>query len=139
MALLPELNKNQTIDNVREFFDREVPRIKVMAGRSYTDVKSPTISDMPGASVYGNSSDEKMSNHTQATVYMNELARAIASMPQQEREFMTLRYLHDLTWLEVEQRTGYSTSRGIQIIQSAFLYFADAYSDVYELRDFKEC
>ncbi|MDA5459029.1 hypothetical protein B816_517 [Weissella confusa] len=47
---------------------------------------------------------------------------------------MWLRYGRHLEWLQVEALTGYSTRRGQEIIEEAFLLFADNFSDVYDLR-----
>lgn len=134
MALLPAVNKRETIENVREFFDREFPRIMNMADVTYVELKSPTISDMPGAPKHGNSNDDKFSNHAQAVYYLECVVRAIKAMRQPHRHFMELRYLQHKEWLEIEEITGYSTRRGMEIIEEAFLYFADRFSDTYELR-----
>ncbi|MFR6559900.1 MAG: ArpU family transcriptional regulator, partial [Weissella confusa] len=55
-------------------------------------------------------------------------------MTQPHRHFMWLRYVRHLEWLQVEALTGYSTRRGQEIIDEAFLLFADNFSDVDDLR-----
>jgi len=134
MALLPEVDKRKTINNVRDFFDNEFPRIMNMADISYIDLKSPTISDMPSSPSYGNSSDEKFSNHTQAVTYLEAVVAAVKNMTQPHRHFMELRYLQHKSWLQIEELTGYSSRRGMEVIEEAFLLFADRFSDTYELR-----
>ena len=47
MALLPELDKRKTRENVRQFFEDELPRFQQQAHMSFGDVKSPIISGMP--------------------------------------------------------------------------------------------
>lgn len=134
MALLPAVNEKATREAVREFFDSEWPRIVNMADMGYVDLKSVEISDMPSARSFGNANDERLANHTDAVHYYDAVVHAIKVMTQPHRHFMWLRYVRHLEWLKVEELTDYSTRRGQEIIEEAFLLFADNFSDVYDLR-----
>ena len=134
MALLPAVNEKATREAVREFFDSEWPRIVNMADMGYVDLKSVEISDMPSARSFGNANDERFTNHTDAVYYYDAVVHAIKVMTQPHRHFMWLRYVRHLEWLQVEALTGYGTRRGQEIIDEAFLLFADNFSDVDDLR-----
>lgn len=134
MALLPELDKRKTRENVRQFFEDEFPRLQQQAHISFVDVKSPIISGMPGGGHDGNATDIKLSIHTQAKVYVHVVLDAFAGMTQPYRHFMELRYFNNLTWDQVCERTGYSTRRGQEIISEAFLMFAEGFADTYDFR-----
>ncbi|MBJ7644200.1 ArpU family phage packaging/lysis transcriptional regulator [Weissella confusa] len=134
MALLPAVNEKATREAVREFFDSEWPRIVNMADMGYVDLKSVEISDMPSARSFGNVNDERFTNHTDAVYYYDAVVHAIKVMTQPHRYFMWLRYVRHLEWLQIEALTDYSTRRGQEIIEEAFLLFADNFADVYDLR-----
>ena len=134
MALLPAINEKATREAVRDFFDNEWPRIVNMADMGYVDLKSVEISDMPSARSFGNANDEKFANHTDALIWYDAVIHAIQVMTQPHRYFMWLRYVRNLEWLQIEELTDYSTRRGQEIIDEAFLLFADSFSKVYDLR-----
>ncbi|MDR3241791.1 MAG: RNA polymerase subunit sigma-70 [Lactobacillaceae bacterium] len=137
MALLPAIDEQKTIENVRQFFDHDFPRLQNMAHISYVSIKSPVISGMPTGSTYSNVNDEKVSSYVYANNVLDSVLEACRSMTFPHRDFMELRYFKGLTWMQVQDRKGYSDSRGYQIIREAFLQFADAFADTEDFRIFK--
>lgn len=139
MALLPEfeIDEHATIEQVRKFFDNDLPKIMLMANKSYVDIKSPVISGMPSQPHEGNSTDDKLSNYAYANSILESFLLACKSMPHPHREFIELRYLKDLSWGDIEIRMNVTTRRGNQIINEAFLQFAWAFSDTEDFRIFK--
>lgn len=137
MALFPELNEDETVENVRELFESDLPKLQNMAHVNYIEAKAQVISGMPSGGSRGNSSLDKSNNYAYANSMLSEIIDACDSMRAPHREFLELRYFKGLEWLEIEIRTGYSTRRGLQIIREAFLQFAWAFSDIKDLRVFK--
>ena len=129
-----ELDEKQTISNVREFFSKELPIIKAQARVSFISLKSPVIDGMPKSSNTGNNVETKLTNHMQSKQWLEEIVEVIRSMPEKPRMFLDYRYLQSLQWLEIEQRTGYSTRRGEQLVNQGFLMFANAFIDIYDFR-----
>ncbi|MHB9648892.1 ArpU family phage packaging/lysis transcriptional regulator [Weissella paramesenteroides] len=128
------LNKRATIANVREFFEKEWPTIRAQAHVSWAGTKSPVISGMPRASMVGNADDDKFSAHAQATEWVDGVIQACQGMTQPHRHFLELRYFKDMEWLDIEALTDYSTRRGEQIINEAFVMFAYGFIDTYDFR-----
>ncbi|MCB6839660.1 RNA polymerase subunit sigma-70 [Weissella viridescens] len=137
MALLPEIDEEKTIANVRDFFEHDFKRLQNMAHISYVSIKSPIISGMPTGSSVSNYNDDKLSNYSYARKTLDDVLRACEHMSYPYRDVLELRYFKGLSWLEVTDRLGYSTSRGHQLINDSFLQFAEAFSDIYDYRVFK--
>ena len=62
------------------------------------------------------------------------LLELVSSLPEIYRAVLDCRYFKGLSWLEVTDRLGYSTSRGHQLINDSFLQFAEAFADIYDYR-----
>ena len=132
-----ELDEKATVNNVRRFFEHDWPIIQERAHISFVDVKSPVISGMPSSGMTENANDNKYSIHAQASKWVDDIIKAHQGMKQPHRSFLELRYFKGLKWLEVEERTGYSSKRGQEIINEAFLGFAEAFADTYDYREYR--
>ncbi|MFP7242370.1 ArpU family phage packaging/lysis transcriptional regulator [Pediococcus pentosaceus] len=137
MDLLPEIDEKATIANVRKFFDKDFPRLQVMAHISYVDIKSPIITGMPSQQHYGNLVDDKLTAYANANALLDRVLDACRSMRHPHREFMEKRYFKNMSWLMINQSSGYSPRRCQQIINEAFLQFAEAFQDTEDFRVFK--
>ncbi|MCM0582137.1 hypothetical protein H9L19_06350 [Weissella diestrammenae] len=137
MALLPAINEQATVRNVRHFFDYDFLRLQQMAHISYVSIKSPIITGMPTGETFGNSNDEKVTNYAFANKTLNDVLESCKSMTFPHRDFMELKYFKGMSWIEIQELKGYSESRGYQIIREAFLQFAEAFADVEDFRVFK--
>ena len=137
MALLPDIDEEKTIANVRDFFEHDFKRLQNMAHISYVSIKSPIISGMPIGSSVSNSTDDKLTNYSYARKTLDDVTRACEHMPEIYRAVLEYRYFKGLSWLEVTDILDYSTRRGQQLINDSLLQFAEAFSDVYDYRVFK--
>ncbi|WP_371190533.1 ArpU family phage packaging/lysis transcriptional regulator [Weissella viridescens] len=137
MALLPDINEKQTIENVRNFFNKDFPRLQNMAHISYVEIKSPIITGMPTGAKTGNSNEDKLTNHTYAKSVLDDVLQACRTMSYPYRDIMELKYFKGLSWFEITERLGYSTRRGHELINDAFLQFAYAFADTEDFRVFQ--
>ena len=129
-----KLDTKQTQGNVRAFFEQELPIIMAQAHINYIDLKSPIIDDMPRSRHVGNAMDNKATNYIQARQWLKEIIEAIKYVPEKPRQFLKYRYLDNLTWTQVEVRSGYSRKRGQDLINDGFIYFANSFIDTYDFR-----
>ncbi|NFA01999.1 ArpU family phage packaging/lysis transcriptional regulator [Weissella cibaria] len=136
MALLRKLNEKATEAAVRDFFESEFKHIKAQARINHVDLKSPVISDMPGGPKNGNSVEEKLTNHMQAKVYMEQVRQAINAMPKPEKYFFKYRYIDDMEWIDISELMNMTPRTGQKYIGRALRYFADAFADVHDFRVF---
>lgn len=131
MALLPELDKRKTVDNVRYLFEKELPRLENMARVS---LGSPTISDMPASRPDGNGNDQKYTDAIWARNIITNIKAACEYMPEPYRTMLKLRYFHKLTWVEIEERMYIGERVGQKRIERAFMYFAESFYETDDLR-----
>ncbi|AIM63080.1 hypothetical protein [Weissella ceti] len=131
MALLPELDKRKTIDNVRYLFEKELPRLENMARVS---LGSPTISNMPSSRPDGNGNDQKFTDAIWAKNIITNIKAACEYMPEPYRTMLKLRYFDKLTWQAIEERMYISERVGQKRIEQAFMYFAESFYETDDLR-----
>lgn len=131
MALLPELDKRKTVDNVRYLFEKELPRLENMARVS---LGSTTISDMPTSRPDGNGNDQKYTDAIWARNIITNIKAACEYMPEPYRTMLKLRYFHKLTWVEIEERMYIGERVGQKRIEKAFMYFAESFYETDDLR-----
>ena len=130
------IDEKQTLANVRAFFTKELPIIKAQAHVSFISLKSPVLDAMPRSGDASNRVEDKLTNHLQAKQWLSEIVEVIKCLPEKPRMFLDYRYLQSLQWLEIEQRTGYSTRRGEQLVNQGLMMFANAFIDIYDFRVF---
>lgn len=135
--LVHELDGKVTIEKVRTFFEKDLSKLLDMAHISYSDVKSPMMSDVPKASANENSMDNKMSWHNYAIDILNKVVKAFDGVGEKKRRFIEARYFNHLTWYEITDLTGYSRTQGSKILNDALIEFAWAFVDTEGLRIFK--
>ncbi|SCB99079.1 hypothetical protein [Weissella bombi] len=121
-----DLDEKATIRNVREFFNRELPIIKARAHQAYIDIQNYDFKNIPN--------DEKLSNYMQACQRLDEIVKAVIAIPTKNRQFIDYRYMKYKQWLEIEELSGYSRKRGQELLNEAFLYFANGFTDTYDFR-----
>lgn len=131
MALLPELNKRETVSNVRFLFEKELPRLENMA---HVSLGSPGVSDMPTNRPDGNGNDQKYTDAIWARDIIANIKSACEYMPEPYRTMLKLRYFHKLTWSEIEERMYISERVGQKRIEKAFMYFAESFYATDDLR-----
>ncbi len=137
MTLLPELDDEKTIQNVRLFFEKDFEKLQRMAHIAYVDIGSPVISGMPATHSSDNASESKSTLHVYAKDMLEKVKKACCGMDRLHREFMEYRYFKRLKWYEIEAITGYHRSRGNEILNEACLQFAWAFADTEDFRVFK--
>lgn len=137
MSLLPELNEEATISNVKRFFEKEFPPLQNMAHISFVDVKSPVISGMPVTHGMDNGSETKSTLHIYAKNVLHKVIMACGGLDCRHRKILELRCFKELTWFEIYEVTGYGKTRAQELLNESFLQFAWAFADVDDLRVFK--
>lgn len=128
-ALFPEIDENETASKVMDFFKVTYPKMRRVAGRNVTDLKSPMISDMPKAAPIGNTTEETIIRRMVAGQVVNQTREAIYHCDNKSSTILKLLYLTDgqYTDEQVWQRIGYEKTQYYYYKKIALLCFADAY------------
>lgn len=124
MSLFPEIDKNKTITNVREFFEKDLPMLEQTAG---TFLKSVQLTSQPSGNHNTNATLDMMTRQVWARDQLDKVAQTLPHMPEQLRQILELRYFDKLTWQAIEERCYISERTGQNRIRQAFLYFAYGY------------
>lgn len=128
MGLLPELNEKRTAESVRCFFKKEYPIALRIAGKNFSVLRSPVMDGMPSATMQDEDRDRAIVKHADATVLVNQVAKAI----QMVNEFNSISgqllletYADCKSTIQIANDLGYSVSRVNQLQQDALCQFAD--------------
>jgi ArpU family phage transcriptional regulator len=135
--LLPELDHKATIKRVRRFFEEDFRTLQNMAHVSYMDIESPTLKDLPDKSVVSNTVNSKTNNYMYAIETLAEVKTALSGMNGHNRKLIEYRYFKRLTWYDIAELTEYSLTQSKKLLNGALIEFANGFSDVKDLRVFK--
>lgn len=72
---------------------KQCRRLMRTAGQRLTDLQSPTISDMPRSSSYGNAVEERIVRQVSAQQELGEIYRAITWLSDDEQRLLVAKYL----------------------------------------------
>ena len=62
MGLFPELDEKKTIDNVKNYFKKEFPRLKARSHMNLTNIQSPSFDSVgPGGSFRNHQEEDRKS------------------------------------------------------------------------------
>lgn len=92
MYLLPEIDSKQTKKNAKKVLNqyRGLARI---AGRSLTDIKSPSVTGMPKVTSFGNSKEIKNTNVLSATIEIEDVEQAVSNLSKECLEVIYFTYM----------------------------------------------
>lgn len=136
-SLLKEPDEKKTISNVRNFLNKEFPRLMTKSRTSLSDIQAVTISDMPSVKSIRNSNEDKITSVITAKEAVDETIWAIESCPSVYRAILWLRYIEELKDSAIMERLIFSQSRYYELKNSAMLWFADGFEEYYDLHVYK--
>ncbi|USQ67663.1 autolysin [Companilactobacillus allii] len=131
MFLIPEYDESKCKNNVRPILN-QYRRLARIAGRSLTDLKSPTISDMPSATPYGNRQEENNSTVISARMELDEINRAMNNLSQECFEVVYLTYMAKEKFTDTKIAysvfQSYDSSKSVERKRSiGLIQFCEAY------------
>lgn len=130
IELFPEVNKKKKrLTGLSIFFNHTIPKMERYAHQSITDIKSPTISDMPKANHVGNSAEETIYKHLYAQEVLKRTIEAIENCSNISKMIISKLYFtreKPLDW-QIMKQLHYHENRYYFYKNRAFLEFADAY------------
>ena len=130
---LPEIDEKETIATVRQYFDVRIPRLENIARAS---IKSVTMDGVHSQHGVG-SDDNGMVARIDAKNELRSVAELIEGLGGNESKFMKYRCIDKFTWDQISEKSGYSSSRGYQVIREAFIKFAERAGDEFDLVVYK--
>lgn len=124
MGLLPEINEEQTINNVKSFFNGEYERLCRLAGGGIT-ISSPQLDGMPRAQAKGNPTEARFIKVANYHLLVKTVAKAINACSPVSRVILLGRFIQGKSAWQVAQEIGYESSHFYDYYNRACLEFAD--------------
>lgn len=138
MGLLPAVNSNRTQDNVRNFLTDEFPRFIVKSGYSQLEVQSPRISDLPKSQIVGNNVEDGMIDYFESNRIVLAVVNAIDRCPKPYSKILRMAYILEMKDDDIIITVPYERTQFYRLKAKAFLWFADAFEDTYDLHVYLE-
>lgn len=124
-----KLNKLETAQEVKAFFEKDFDHYLNLAGAHRTDISSPTM-DITGIATHGlNSQDERMAVNIDAANCVTAVDHTISSCSNSgEKPYGTIlyySYIKNVSNYEIAKRLGYQMSRYYELKNQALVEFAE--------------
>ena len=124
VGLLPEINEERTINNVKSFFNGEYERLCRLAGGGIT-ITSPQLDGMPRAQAKSNPTEAKFIKVANYHLLVKTVAKAINACSPVSRVILLGRFIQGKSAWQVAQEIGYESSHFYDYYNRACLEFAD--------------
>lgn len=135
MELLKRMNNHATKNRVRNFLTDELPQLMLVANLSQLDIKSPSFSDMPKGSSYGNSAEDNITEYMMARTAVLAVVATIDKLPSIYGTILKAAYIDNVQDEFIMDRIGYKPSRYYELKYQSYSWFATAYpKDIIDFR-----
>jgi len=126
--LLEEVNFSETKKNARRVL-KNYRRLDRIAGRSLIDVRSPVITDMPKAEIYGNNTENALIQHIEAEYERDAILDALKALGLISRQILYYCYCvpEGYSNCKIGYEIGYSERHIERMKSEALIEFAEAY------------
>lgn len=138
MSLFARVNTLSTEDKVRNFLTEDFPHLVVKAGYSKLDVKSPSMSGGPRASMVGNGIENGMIDHFEARRLVPQVEDAMSRCPDPYDRILEMFYVDELSEDDVLNQLHMSRSKLYRLKHQALIWFADSFEYVMDLHVYVE-
>lgn len=141
MGLFPELNKQETIDNVKYYFNEEFPRLKARAHMNIASIQSPSFDTVGSSGNAINTQENKVMSQLRAQELVKATYRIINNCPNEPARYRTIlknHYLFGTSNTDTMDLANYEKTRYNECKNAALLYFAEAFADFYVMQVFVE-
>lgn len=138
MGLFPELDEDQTIRNVKYYFEHDFPRLKARSHMNIASIQSPSFDTVGSASNAINAQENKIMNQLRAQELVVATYNTIKNCPDyyKYKTILKYHYLFGETNEKTMEISGYASTRYNECKNAACLYFAEAFADYYEMQVF---
>lgn len=137
MILLPVINEKETKINVREYFNKEFPRLILQAGYSMSEISSSHFSLAPSYNMNISRNEDVVINGLEAQETVKATIKAIKICPGIYNKILLSVYVKGIANNDVEMLLGYSHAQYNRLKGKSFVYFADAFSSIRDFRVYK--
>jgi len=135
MGMFPELNKRKTIANVKEYFEKDFPRLRARSHMNLSSLQSPQFDSVPSHSSI-NTQENNIISSIQAQEYVKETYDIINKSPRIYKIILKNCYLLDQSNTVTMELAGYEPSMFNVYKNRSLLHFAEMFQGIYDLSDY---
>lgn len=128
------LDEKATITRVKSFLMHDLPKYELLNHRTLT---SAALDGMPHTHSNLNTALDSMTGQVQAEYYVDAVSDALDALDPQAKLLIELKYMHNLTWMQVASRVMVSDRHAQNLMNKALVSFAYAYAGIDDLRVMK--
>lgn len=137
LSILPEINKEATIQNVRDFFKNDFPRLVAQSHINLSYIQSPSFDNTGNKDNVRNIQEDSIVRKINAKDVVIETMQIINNFPDVYKIIIKSSFINNLTNNTVCELIGYGPTRLGQLKKESLIYFADAftYTDLHVYED----
>lgn len=125
--LFEELDCNKKCDKVDEFLTDDLEKLILMAGRSLTDLRSPSLSLALGHSNGSNHAEASIIRGLNAEAEIRAIHHTIYHLPEMSKIIMRDLYIYKMENWQIAEAIRYGHSQYNFLKRRAQLFFADSF------------
>lgn len=133
MILFNDVDLTETANNVRSFLLQDFQKAVAISGKQLTDIKSPTITDMPASHSNSNNLESNVINSVLAQTVVCTVHDTIFNCSNKSKLILIDKYINRYTRWITARDLGYSLSRFDDLHTKALNEFADRFQHYAEL------
>lgn len=126
--LFPKLNEKKTLDNVSDFFEKDLDRLLLMSGRGLTDITSPRLSSCGGGSGLKNGAEVKLIDGISAGALVEAVRDTIQHCSHNSRIILIELFVKHKSWQEVKPMVYSEHHKFSYLRRRAMFEFADGFN-----------
>ena len=126
--LFPKLNKEQTLENVSDFFKNDLERLILMSGRNLTDLSSPKLSAAPSSSNFGNAIEDKIINGIDAEAMVEAVHDTIFHCSHNSQIILLELFVERKSWNQVKPMVYSEHYKFSYLRRKAMFDFAESFN-----------
>ncbi|WP_125588368.1 ArpU family phage packaging/lysis transcriptional regulator [Companilactobacillus jidongensis] len=137
LSILPAIDKAATIQNVREFFYKDFPRLVAQSHINLSYIQSPNFNRTGNKDNVRNTQEDQAITQINAKDIVIETMRIINNFPKEYKVIIKSGFINNQTNLDMCDLIGCGSTKLNQLKKNALVYFADAftYIDLHVYKD----
>lgn len=124
-----KINDQATINQAKQFFREDIPKLERAAGKPVTQVLSSNgVISSSGTNYANNAQEQLLVNGVDATRELTIVATALSDCSKENQTLLKGKYIDELTYYQLSNLTGYGKTWISEHLRFALLDFAARYA-----------
>lgn len=133
MGLLPEINEEETIENVRYYFEHDFPRLVAQSHVNLNYIQSPSFDNEGGGASVRNSQEDKIIGKMSAKEYVTTTMNLVRNFPHDYKIIIKSGFINHQSNSNLMDSIKCGSTKLNDLKNASLLYFADAFQEFEDL------